>query len=646
MESLFTCLQRIDSGVIFLVDNKTGQLKPVIAKSRNLKKNAHLSYSRTIVNRVMREGKAVMMADTSSENEDELSESIEVMRIKSIMCVPLISKSRIRGVIYVHSVKAFRGFCRDDLFLFTGLSSPAALAIDNALLYAKSKRSEEARHASEKKYRLLVENAIDAIFIVQEGLIKYANPSTFELTGYGRESLSRLSFTGLFHPEDRDLILERHTRKLKGEPVPNTLSFRLLDRTGEVRHVQTNIIEIEWEGKTAKLYFVRDMTEQKLLEEQLLQLRKMDAISLLAGRISHDINNILMGIQGNTSLMLLDVDEQHPHYKRLKNIEGYIEKGADLTEQIADFARGGKYVVKETDINFLLTKGLEKFSKTGNDLNIHTKLQKGVWPLEIDQKQMEKVFLQLFENSRQAMPGGGGLRIETKNVEMSHDFAEPLGLVSGRYVKISISDSGLGMDEATRNQIFDPFFTTEAMGRGSGLGLAAVYGVVKNHEGMIDVISEKGKGATFMIYLPSREPAEKEDQEKRAAPQETVVGNETILLVDDEEVIAELAKDVLSALGYRAMVAKGGREALEIYRKNRHSIDMVILDMVMPDLDGRQTFDLMRGINPDVKVLIASGYCQRGQASEMLDMGCKDFIQKPFNMKILSKKIREVLSMN
>ncbi|MFH1489665.1 MAG: PAS domain S-box protein, partial [Pseudomonadota bacterium] len=483
MESLFTCLKRIDSGVILLVDNKTGQLKPVIARSRNGRKNPHLNYSRTIVNRVLREGKAVMMADTSRENEDELSESIEMMRIKSIMCVPLISKSKIRGVIYVHSINVPHGFGRDDLFLFTGLSSPAALAIDNALLYAKSRRSEEAHHASEKKYRLLVENAIDAIFIVQDGLIKFANPSTFKLTGLHRESLSRCSFTSLFHPEDRGLILERHTRKLKGEAMPDTLSFRLRDRAGEVRHVQTNIVGIEWGGKPATLYFVRDMTEQMRLEEQLLQLRKMDAISLLAARISHDINNILMGIQGNTSLMLLDADEQHPYHKKLKNIEKYIEKGADLTEQIAGFARGGKYVVKETNINLLLTKSLENFGKTRKDLKIYRKFQTGVWSLEIDQKQIEKVFLQLFENARRAMPGGGELCLETKNIHLAHDFAGPLGLVPGRYVKISITDSGVGMDEATRKQIFDPFFTTEAMGRGSGLGLAAVYGVVKNHEG-------------------------------------------------------------------------------------------------------------------------------------------------------------------
>ena len=246
----------------------------------------------------------------------------------------------------------------------------------------------------------------------------------------------------------------------------------------------------------------------------------------------------------------------------------------------------------------------------------------------------------LYVNASQAMPGGGDLYLQTENVTVDENYVKPFSIEPGRYVKISVTDTGVGMDKATRERIFDPFFTTKEMGRGTGLGLASVYGIIKNHGGFINVYSEKGHGATFNIYLP----ASKEEviEEKKQAG-DLLMGSETVLFIDDEDMIIEVAGELFEYLGYKVLIAGSGKEAVEIYEENKERIDIVILDMIMPDMSGGDTYDRLKEINPRVKVLLSSGYGIDGQATEILDRGCNGFIQKPFKMKDLSQKLREIL---
>jgi two-component system, cell cycle sensor histidine kinase and response regulator CckA len=248
--------------------------------------------------------------------------------------------------------------------------------------------------------------------------------------------------------------------------------------------------------------------------------------------------------------------------------------------------------------------------------------------------------LNLYVNAWQAMPGGGDLYIETEHAFLTEIDVKPYQSEPGKYVKISVTDTGTGMDEATQQRIFDPFFTTKEMGRGTGLGLATVYGIIKNHDGFITVYSVKGKGSTFTIYLPA---SSKKVEMEKALSEEIVRGRETVLLVDDEKIILEVGEEMLRSLGYKVFKAMSGNDAIEVYRKNQDAIDVVILDMIMPNRGGDDTYGDLKMMNPDIKVLLSSGYSITGQASEIMNRGCNGFIQKPFTIKKLSKKLREIL---
>jgi PAS domain S-box-containing protein len=504
------------------------------------------------------------------------------------------------------------------------------------------KQEIKERKRTEEKYRLLIENATDAIFIAQDEVLKFANPKAEEMTGYYAEELTKIPFVDLIHPEDRDMVREGHVKRLKGEKIHSVYSFRILNRSGEELSVELDAVLINWEGRPATLNFLRDITAQKKLEAQLQQAQKMEAIGTLAGGIAHDFNNLLMAIQGRTSIMLMNKDSSHPDFGHLMGLEGHIESAADLTKQLLGFARGGKYEVRPTDMNELIKKQNRMFGRTKKEITIRGKYVENLWSVKVDRGQIEQVLLNLYVNAWQAMPGGGDLHLETENATLDETDAKLFFSEPGRYVKISVTDTGTGMDKATRKKIFEPFFTTKEMGRGTGLGLASAYGIVKNHGGFINVYSEKGHGATFNIYLPA---SEKEVIEEEKPAGNTLKGTETVLFIDDENMIVEMAEELFEQLGYKVLTAGSGTAAIETYEKNKERIDMVLLDMIMPDMNGGETYDKLKEINPNVKVLLASGYSMNGTASEIMDRGCNGFIQKPFKMEELSQKLRGILDM-
>jgi len=498
----------------------------------------------------------------------------------------------------------------------------------------KQKRVEVALRENEEKYRSMMESMKDPIYICsQDYRVEYMNPSMVQRTGH--DATGEKCFKAL-HDLDEKCPWCLHDKAQQGESIGSEIVSPKDNRT---YHVSQSPIVHE-DGSISEMTVFRDTTRLKKLEDQLHQALKMEAVGTLAGGIAHDFNNLLMAIQGHASIMLMNKDSSHPDIRHLKGIEDDIESAADLTRQLLGFARSGKYEVRPTDLNEVIKKQNRMFGRTKKEISIRGKYEKDLWSVEVDRGQFEQVLLNLYINAWQAMPGGGDLYLETENVTLDQTDVKPFSIEPGRYVKISVTDTGVGMDKETREKIFEPFFTTKEMGRGTGLGLASAYGIIKNHGGFINVYSEKGHGATFTIYLPA---SEKEVIEEKKPAGETVSGTETVLFVDDEDMIIEVAEELFERLGYKVLTAGSGREAIETYEKNKERIDMVLLDMVMPDMSGGETYDKLKKINPDIKILLASGYSMNGQATEIMDRGCSGFIQKPFKMRELSQKLREIL---
>jgi len=504
------------------------------------------------------------------------------------------------------------------------------------------KRIEDALKQSEEKYRIVLEANPDPVVVYDmEGKVTYFNMAFTNVFGWTLEECFGKSMDVFVPtdawPETRMMI----NKVLSGENFSG-IETRRYTKGGNIIPVGISgaIYRDKNGNPMGSVINLRDISEQKELEMQFQQAQKMDAIGTLAGGIAHDFNNLLMGIQGCTSLMSFDIDSNNPNVEYLNRIENYIKNASSLTKQLLGFARRGKYEIKPTDVNDIVNKSSEMFGRTKKEITIHKKFHPDIWTVEVDQPQIEQVLLNLYVNAWQAMSGTGDLYLQTENTILNDNDVKPYGLNSGRYVKISVTDTGVGIDEAIQNRIFDPFFTTKEVSRGTGLGLASVYGIIKNHSGIINANSKKGEGATFNIFLPA---SEKKIFKEKMIQKEILMGSETVLLVDDEDMILDVGRDLLEKLGYEVLTVKSGIEAIEIYRTNQKKIDIVILDMVMPKMGGGDTYEKLRDIDPAVKVLLSSGYSIDGQASKILSRGCDGFIQKPFDIKSLSLEIRKIL---
>ena len=501
--------------------------------------------------------------------------------------------------------------------------------------------------AREEQARLVtaVEHAAESIIVTDpEGIIEYVNPAFEKITGYSRQEVIgrniELVDSGLHSKTFLRSIIDTLQRGeiWQGRTVNKRKDSSLYETEATVSPIKNKTGKI-----TNYVSLQRDVSHEIRLERQLRQAQKMEAIGTLAGGIAHDFNNLLMGIQGNISLSLLDLDTDSPLLKNLEKIEQYIQNGVDLTKQLLGFARGGKYEISLLNINELLKEHNLMFSRTNKDVIFENKFAQDLWSVGADRGQIEQVLMNLYLNALQAMPGGGTLITRTGHVTIEEDQYNPYYVKAGKYVKITIEDTGIGMSEETQQRIFDPFFTTKEMGRGTGLGLASVYGIVKNHEGFINVYSEKGKGTRFEVYLPA---SGKGVPHREKAREEYVEGQETVLLVDDEDMIIDVGKRMLGKLGYKVFTARDGKEAIAVFKKYQDKIDVIILDMIMPKLGGGETFDRIKKMKPEIKVLLSSGYSINGQATEILNRGCNGFIQKPFNLQNLSQNLRSILEGN
>ena len=548
----------------------------------------------------------------------------------------------------------FHHFLGPDLFnVWTRVLVLCCFAIFGSHMqqtYNKSRLADQKLREQDEKYRIIIEGIEEGVFETDlAGNFSFFNDSVCRIIGYPREELMGMN-NRAYTTADNARKMYRIVNKVYRTGEPARISdYEVIRKDGTTVSIEmSTYLMKDANGKPIGFRgVVRDISERlknerekRKLESQLQQAQKMEAIGNLAGGIAHDFNNILMGMQGNASLMLMHMESEHPFFDKVKSIERYVESGAALTKQLLGFARGGKYEVKTTDINDLIEKTARMFGRTKKEININTDHLRDTWNVEVDQSQIEQVLLNLFVNAWHAMPGGGDLYLETENVVIDNSIVKPYRVEPGHYVQVSVIDNGIGMDQATQQRIFEPFFTTKEMGRGTGLGLASTYGIIKNHGGFIEVYSEPGQGASFHIFLPASEKAVIAEKD---TIDHLLKGNETLLLVDDEDMIMEVGQELLDALGYKVLTAQSGKEAVAIFHKRKSQIDMVVLDMIMPGMGGGETFDRLKQIDPDIKVLLSSGYSISGQASEILARGCDGFIQKPFKVRDLSVKIREIL---
>jgi PAS domain S-box-containing protein len=503
---------------------------------------------------------------------------------------------------------------------------------------------------SEERYRLLVESSNDGIVVISGAKMTFFNQRVLEMLGYDEAEMRDRPFLDVTYPDDRQLVMANYVKRIGGESPPSRYEFRVVTKNGDLLFVEINVVLTHWEGEKASLCFIRDITERKKVEEerallsnQLLSAQKMEAIGTLAGGMAHNFNNILVGIMGYSEHLLIKRGEKDPDYKALKTIHEGSVKASDLTRQLLNIARGGEFKRVRLSLNDVIGRVLPLISGTlDKSIEIQSVLDPKLMVMEGDVGQLEQSLLNICINARDAMPDGGELIIETNSCRVDEDFVKlHLGAKVGSYVVLSVTDTGIGMPPHIKDHIFEPFYTTKKHAGGTGMGLATVWGIVKNHRGIVSVYSEPGRGTTFRLYFPAiAQKAKREDIEG----DEILPGRgETLLLVDDEPIIREMWGEILEEIGYRVMCAGNGDEALSVLEECGGKADLVILDLVMPHMGGKETFTRIKERYPDIVVLVSSGYSENGEAREVIESGADGFIQKPYQIRMVSAKIREML---
>ena len=489
----------------------------------------------------------------------------------------------------------------------------------------------------------ILESMNEGIVEVYTGRVVYANSAAVKLFAVPLENLLSANPQDLFDDVFTSRIAALMNRDTKKMPVVGL--SRPLELNG--RQIVIRSFPVKGEADTTIL-LITDVTDQRDLEYQLQHVRRMDAIGNLAGGIAHNFNNLLMGIQGNVSILIQDKKMGDPGFDELAGIERCIDSGAKLTRQLLSFAKGGRYSLGLEDVNDIVEKSSSMFARTRKEIHVEQHLEEDLVMAEADAAQIELALMDLYVNAWHAMSNGGTLTVSTANIILKDSFVKPYNLTPGSYLKISVADTGSGMDEKSIERIFEPFYTTRPMGEGTGLGLASVFGIIKKHKGIITVDSQVGRGSTFSIYLPAarilQRPKEAEKPRVVSSGKRPEKGSGTILVVDDEEYILNADKAMLNELGYEVLLANGGKEALRVFDENKERINLLILDLIMPDLSGEIVYDRIKSLRPDIRVILSSGYSIEGQAESILKRGCDGFIQKPYNLNQLAQKIKQILA--
>lgn len=510
------------------------------------------------------------------------------------------------------------------------------------------KRAEAALVESEMRYKDLFDHATDGIYTHDlQGNYTSGNDAAIRMLGYSREELLKMSFKDIVDPEYLSMVEENLRKKIQnGMDTTGPYEVLVRSKDGTPLWLEVTSRVITKDGKPVAVHgTARDVTERKRLEERLLQAAKMEAIGTLAGGLAHDFNNLLQIVLGYSDLIAIDKGKQEKDYQRAKLIHDAAMRGRDLVNRILTFSRRVETKPRPIDLNHELNQVDNLLRRTiPKMIAIELRLADNLHAIGADPTQIEQILLNLAVNAAHAMPEGGRLVFETKNVTLDEEYCRThLETKPGEYVLLTVSDTGQGMEKEILDRIFEPFFTTKDRGEGTGLGLSMVFGIVKSHEGHVTCHSKPGAGTVFKLYFPAV------DMEITWDPEITMqmpsFGTETILLVDDEVAIRDLGKEVLTAVGYRVITAGTGREALDIYTKAQDEISLVILDLIMPEMGGKQCLEELLKINPTLKILIASGLSPGISTEESLASGARGFVSKPYNMKQLLRAVRHALDM-
>jgi PAS domain S-box-containing protein len=510
------------------------------------------------------------------------------------------------------------------------------------------KQAEAALHDSEEKYRVVVENALEAILIAIDGMIIFTNNRTAVLTGYAQEELTSRPFTEFIHPDDRDMVIDRHLRRMKGEDFPNIYSFRIIAKAGNIKWVELSAVLITWEGRPATLNFLTDITDRRRLEEERQRVDKLESVGVLAGGIAHDFNNILTAILGNISLAGMEAAPGSDLQNSLEQAEKASLRAKALTKQLLTFSKGGAPVTELASLAELL-KETARFALRGSRVKCRFSIPAGLWHAEIDAGQVSQVIHNLVINAQQSMPTGGSIEISAENIALSEmqSLGKGLPLKSGNYIRMAVADHGTGIPKDHLEKIFDPFFTTKQ--KGNGLGLATSFSIARQHGGHISVESELGAGSTFYLYLPASTQAVTPKQEKRDKKEAIKpAGKARILVMDDEQDVREIAGRMLGNIGYQDIeFAVDGAEAIKLYKaamETGNPFTVAILDLTIAGgMGGEETIKKLLKIDLGVKAIVSSGYVDDSVIAKYRDYGFSGVVAKPYTIAELRKAVQDVI---
>lgn len=517
----------------------------------------------------------------------------------------------------------------------------------------KREEAERALRESEEQYRVLVENAGDGIFIAQDGMLRFVNKKTEEISGYSKSELLSKGFSYIIHEEDRALVMERYINRQQGLIVPSSYSYRIIHKSGDVKWVDINVAVIKWKGTIATLNFLRDITERKETEkilreseERLARSKKMESLGFLAGGVAHDLNNVLSGIVSYPELLLLDLPENSKLRKPIETIQESGRRATAIVQDLLTVARGAVTAKEPVNLNHLVTEylnspefsTLEQFHPM---VKIKTNLDKDLFNTIGSNIHIKKALMNLVLNAAEAIDNKGNVTISTMNCYIDRPLRGYDDVKTGEYTVLSVSDDGPGISSDKLERIFEPFYTKKVMGRsGTGLGLTVVWNVMQDHQGYIDVVTGN-KGTTFYLYFPITR--DEISDKHLPIPLEDCKGTgEKILVIDDVESQREISCNMLNILGYKTKAFSSGEEAIEYLKEN--TADLLLLDMIMdPGINGHETYEKIIEIHPHQKAIIVSGFSETDEVRKTQKLGAGRYIKKPFTLETLCLAVHEEL---
>lgn len=507
-------------------------------------------------------------------------------------------------------------------------------------------QDESVKNKEQEMYKAVVENSNDAIIVYKDGIIVFVNNTAKRITGYLEDEFHGSNVLDFISTDYKPMELKYMNARMAGKYAPSLYDTEILRKDGDIIPAEISVSIIHYEGEQAYMAILRDLSNRYSLEKQLRQAQKMEAVGQLAGGVAHDFNNILQVINGYTELAQASIEDNSPVREMLQQVSQAGERASSLVRQLLTFSRNQLIVTRVLDLNEVITEHLTMLKRViGENIVLEFVPSRESVFINGDHAMIGQILLNIFLNSRDAMPGGGKILVKTKRVFLDSEFCKANSSTEqGYYISLSVSDTGCGMDEVTLNKIFEPFFSTKGITAGTGLGLSTVYGIVTQHDGMITASSEPDSGTKFRIYFPE---IDKNAVIEELLPEHEVIveTSKTIVITEDDENVRNLASAILSDAGHEVITAANGEEAVLLISDSPDSVDLVILDVVMPILGGYEAADRIREIRPDMPIIFCSGYSKEQNledSSRHLDRS--SFLSKPYSMTQLLNSINKLFS--